>query len=139
MTTNLALIPQPESSDLELVGESWARALRAERKSPQTVRVYTGSLHGFITWCAYDGREPVLSRDNVRDFIVAISDKGASPATCSVRHRALHRFGAWLAEEGELDHNPFTRLSQVDRARLDERFPDRTLDGPGRADTDSSA
>ena len=42
--------------------------MRAERKSPQTVRVYTGSLQVFIVWCALDGREPMLNRDNVRDL-----------------------------------------------------------------------
>jgi integrase len=117
MTSHLALIPQPESSNLELLGESWARSLRAERKSPQTVRVYTGSLQVFIAWCALDGREPVLNRDNVRDFTVAISDKGASPATCNVRYRALHRFGAWLAEEGELEHNPLAGMTPPKRDR----------------------
>jgi integrase len=111
MTTHLALIPQPQSSELELLGESWARSLRAERKSPNTVRVYTESLHRFITWCEGNEREVTLNRETVRDFIIAISDGGASPATCSVRHRALHRFGTWLAEEGELDNNPLQGMS----------------------------
>ena len=91
--------------------------MRAERKSPQTVRVYTGSLQGFIAWCARDSREPALNRDNVRDFIVALSDNGASAATCNVRHRALHRFGAWLAEEGELEHNPLAGMTPPKRDR----------------------
>jgi hypothetical protein len=33
--------------DLELPGGSWARALRAEHKSPNTVRIYTDSLRRF--------------------------------------------------------------------------------------------
>lgn len=111
MTTHLALIPQPEENELELLGESWARSLRAERKSPNTVRIYTDSLRKFLSWCVSNDRQPVLNRDNVRDFIIALTEAGASPATCSVRHRSLHRFGVWLAEEGELEHNPLAGMA----------------------------
>lgn len=116
MKSHLALIPQP-SNELEPLGESWARSLRAEKKSPATVRVYTDSLRRFLAWCDQEGREPLLNRENVRDFIIAISDSGASAATCSVRHRSLHRFGVWLADEGELEHNPLAGMPPPKRDR----------------------
>jgi hypothetical protein len=81
-----------------------------------------------------------LSRENVRDFIIAISDGGASPATCSVRHRALHRFGAWLADEGELDYNPLWGMSPPKREtkgcpeQVGDRGDQRDGDGCGGDD-----
>jgi site-specific recombinase XerD len=85
---------------------SWQLALRAERKSPNTITSYSEGVLGFLRWCADTGTAPELSRTAVQAFTAALLDAGAEPATARSRHMALRRFGAWLADEGELDTNP---------------------------------
>ena len=38
---------------------SWELALRVERKSPQTIKVYRDGLHRYLTWCSLHGAEPM--------------------------------------------------------------------------------
>jgi site-specific recombinase XerD len=85
---------------------SWQLALRAERKSPNTITSYSEGVQGFLRWCADTGTAPELTRTTVQAFTAALLDGGAEPATARSRHMALRRFAAWLAEEGELDTNP---------------------------------
>ena len=80
---------------------SWEIALRAERKSPQTVKSYTDGVRRFLTWCAVVDRSPMLDRATVNSFVAAILAAGAEPATARARQLALRRFSAWLLDEGE--------------------------------------
>ncbi len=83
--------------------ESWELALRAERKSPQTVKAYGDGVRRFLAWCAAEGQPAVLNRVTVNAFVAALLEAGAEPATARSRHLALRRFSAWLLEEGEAD------------------------------------
>lgn len=85
---------------------SWELALRAERKSPATVKAYGDGVRRFLAWCEEHDREPVLERRTVAAFVSALLEAGAEPATARSRHLALCRFSAWLAEEGELADDP---------------------------------
>ncbi len=89
--------------DLRLLLESWELALRAERKSPQTVKAYGDGVRRFLVWCAAGGRPAVLDRVTVNAFVAALLGDGSEPATARSRHLALRRFSAWLFEEGETD------------------------------------
>ena len=87
--------------DLAALLPSWELALRAERKSPRTVKVYGDGVRRFLTWAAEHGQTAVLDRPTVSAFVADLLDQGGEPATAHARYRALRRFSAWLAEEGE--------------------------------------
>ncbi len=89
--------------DLAELLPSWELALRAERKSPQTVKAYGDGVRRFLAWCATAGRPAVLDRATVNAFVAALLEGGAEPATARARHLALRRFSAWLLDEGETD------------------------------------
>jgi integrase len=104
---------------------SWELALRAERKSPATVKSYGDGVRRFIEWCGATGTEPNLNRPNVTGFIAAALEAGAQPATARTRHLAVRRFAAWLLEEGELDTDPLIGLKPP---KLDVKVVDPLTD-----------
>jgi integrase/recombinase XerD len=91
--------------DLALLLPSWELALRAERKSARTVKVYGDGVRRFLTWAAQYRRTAVLDRPTVSAFVADLLEQGAEPATAHARYRALRRFSAWLVEEGEADED----------------------------------
>ncbi len=88
----------------ELLG-SWELALRAERKSPQTVKAYGDGVRRFLAWADVAGADPVLDRRTVAAFVADLLEAGAEPATARSRHLALRRFSAWLLDEDEIEHD----------------------------------
>jgi site-specific recombinase XerD len=82
--------------------DSWLLALRAERKSPQTIKTYGDGVRRFLTWCDETDVEPRLEKPIVDRFVVDLLDAGAEPATARSRHLAVRRFSGWLADEGEI-------------------------------------
>lgn len=87
----------------------WRRGrlhLRAERKSPATIKSYGDGVRRFVAWCEEKGHSPALDRRTVAAFVADILESGAEPATARSRHLALRRFSAWLIEERELRDDP---------------------------------
>lgn len=111
--------------DLESLLTSWELHLRAERKSPQTVKTYGDGVRAFLKWATDNGQAPTLNRDLLKAFTVALLDSGAKPATATSRHLALRRFAAWLTDEGELDANP---LLGVKAPKLDQPITEPLTD-----------
>ena len=95
-------------SDPELAAllSSWELHLRAERKSPATIKVYGDGVRRFLAWCEDTGHPPALTRRTVTEFVVDLLGNGSEPATARSRHLALRRFSAWLVEERELRDDP---------------------------------
>lgn len=91
--------------DLAALLPSWELALRAERKSAETVKNYGTGVRRFLAWCADNGRDAVLDRPTVAGFVSDLLDNGAEPATARARHLALRRFSAWLVEEEETERD----------------------------------
>lgn len=48
----------PSVRDAELLAESWQLALRADRKSPQTLKTYGDGVRFYLAWCAAREAEP---------------------------------------------------------------------------------
>jgi site-specific recombinase XerD len=96
--------------DLAALLPSWELGLRAERKSPQTIKSYGDGVRGFIRWCDANGHSPALDRDLVKGFVAGLLEDGAEPATARARQLGVRRFSAWLAEEGEIDDDPLLGL-----------------------------
>jgi site-specific recombinase XerD len=100
----------PDSADLAELLVSWELHLRAERKSPQTVKSYSDGVRAYITWCETSGKPVVIDRRQLREFIDGLLTAGAKPATAVSRHLAVRRFSGWLTEEGEQDTDPLLGL-----------------------------
>jgi integrase/recombinase XerD len=94
------------SLDLAALLPSWELHLRAERKTPGTVRLYSTGVRAFLAWCNRQGRPATLDRATVAAFVADLLDGGREAATARARHLALRRFAAWLVEEGELETYP---------------------------------
>jgi integrase/recombinase XerD len=101
----------PESlPDLLALLPSWQLALKAERKSPGTIRTYTDGVTKFLRWCDNTGTKPELTRAVVQAFLADLLDEGMEGNTARSRDLALKRYAAWLVDEGELSVNPLLGL-----------------------------
>jgi site-specific recombinase XerD len=118
------------STDLAELLVSWELALRAERKSPQTVKSYGDAVRGFLRWCQSTGTEAKLDRPTVSAWIAGILEDGAEAATGRARQLGMRRFSGWLLEEGETDRNELVSLKPV---RLDQKLTDPLTDAQIRA------
>ena len=101
---------KPAALDLAALLPSWELALRAERKSPQTIKSYGDGVRAFLRWCDEHDHSPSLNRDLMKGFVAALLDAGAEPSTARSRQLGVRRFSAWLAEEGEIDDDPLLGL-----------------------------
>lgn len=119
---------KPLVLDLAALLPSWELALRAERKSAQTIKSYGDGVRGFIRWCEGNGHTPALNRDLVKGFVADLLDNGAEPATARARQLGVRRFSAWLEEEGEVDTDPLLGLKapKLD-AKVTESLTDAEL------------
>jgi site-specific recombinase XerD len=121
MTLNVA--------DASLLAESWQLALRAERKSPQTLKAYGDGVRMYLAWCAARDIEP-MDRAALNLWVAALLDTGSAASTARARQLAVRRFAAWLTEEGELGADPFLGVKSP---KLDERVIEPLSDDDLRA------
>ncbi|GAA3856471.1 tyrosine-type recombinase/integrase [Tessaracoccus defluvii] len=117
MLSGMARAPGHPQPDLRDLLTSWELSLRAERKSPQTVKSYGDGVRAFLAWAEAAEVTPELSRAQLRRFIDALLTDGARPSTAVSRHLAVRRFSAWLADEGEI---PVDELLGVKAPKLDK-------------------
>lgn len=98
--------------DLRDLAGSFARYLRAERKSTATVRLYGQSVEFYARWLEAQGKPPTLdhlTRREIVDWLAELNeDREAS--TVRTRYRGLFRFCGWLVAEDEIDANPMARV-----------------------------
>jgi len=102
--------PPPPPLDVTTLLDSWLLHLRAERKSPATLKVYGDGVRRFLTWAQAEDTPALLDRPTVNAFTAALLDGGAEPATARARQVALRRFSAWLTEEGEQENDELLTL-----------------------------
>jgi site-specific recombinase XerD len=111
--------------DLAALLPSWELALRAERKSPQTVKSYGDGVRRFIAWTADNHVPAVLDRKTLTAFVAGLLDAGAEPSTARSRQLAVRRFSAWLLDEGEI---PDDRLIGAKGPKLDTKVVEPLTD-----------
>ncbi|SBS77345.1 Integrase family protein [uncultured Mycobacterium sp.] len=116
---------EPVPLDLAVLLPSWELALRSERKSPATVKVYGDGVRTFLKWCEKHHHSPALDRELMKAFVADLLDAGAEPATARSRQLAMRRFSAWLEEEGEIDTDPLLGLKAP---KLDTKVTDSLTD-----------
>lgn len=96
--------------DLE---RSFLRHLRAEGKSPNTLRLYDQAVRFFSAWLEAQGRPATLdelTRPAIREWLAQLSER-LEPGTVKMRYRGLFRFCVWLVDEDEITENPMKTLS----------------------------
>ena len=106
--------------DLAALLGSWEIALRAERKSPQTIKIYGDGVRAFLRWCRDAGLDPALDRATVNKFTAALLDHGDAAATARSRQLSVRRFSSWLADEGETGRDELLGLKPpaLDKANV---------------------
>lgn len=95
-------------------------ALRAERKSPQTLKTYADGVRFYLEWCEANSVEPLL-RSSLNQWVAELLEAGAAASTARSRQLAVRRFSSWLADPdagGEIPADPFIG---VKAPKLDER------------------
>jgi len=125
-----AMPTDPASLDLEALLDSWLLTLRAERKSPETLKAYGNGVRRFLRWAAENEREPCLDRRTLSEFTTDLLEGGSRPATAASRHLSVRRFSAWLAAEGEIEVD---ELLGARRPKVDEEVPDPLTEDEVRA------
>jgi len=101
-------------ADLRIFQRSFARSQRAENRAPGTIGVYNLAIDQFAAFLDGLSEGPAttadIARSHVEDFLAAFAEQGRAGATLNQRYRSLHRFFAFLAEEGEIPANPMERM-----------------------------
>lgn len=108
--------------DLEPYAASWELHLRAENRSPATLKLYLGVLADLARFLRSRGMptDPAaITGEHLREYL---ADQLArlSPKTANVRHGFLTVFFRWLVEEGEITRNP---MSSIKAPKIDETEP----------------
>jgi site-specific recombinase XerD len=101
------------TAHLQDLQRSFLRHLRAEGRSPATLRLYGQAVTFFSRWLESEGREATLdelNRPAIREWLAVLSDNH-EPGTVKVRYRGLFRFCSWLVDEDELTENPLKTLA----------------------------
>lgn len=120
-------VPPP---DLVMLMSSWRVGLRAERKSPATIKSYTEGVRLFLAWCESTGAPPTLTKASVNGFTADLLDSGAQAATVRARQLGIRRFSAWLADEGEMPVDPLLGMKSP---KLDQKIVEPLTDDQLRA------
>jgi site-specific recombinase XerD len=100
-------------SRLEDLLKSFLRHLRAEGRSPATLRLYGQSVRFFSRWLAEHGRPATveeLNRAAIREWLAELSER-LEPGTVKTRYRGLYRFCVWAVDEQEIEANPMAKLA----------------------------
>lgn len=102
------------STDLQDLGASFVRSLKADGKAERTRTLYLQSVTYFSRWLADEGQPATLehlTRDNLRGWFGHLNET-KRPATVRTRFRGMRRFCGWLVDEDELETNPMQGMSQ---------------------------
>jgi site-specific recombinase XerD len=108
----------------------WEVHLRAERKSPATVKSYGDGVRQFLTWCERVQRPVVIDKQSVNAWVANLLDHGAEPATARARQLAVRRFSAWLTDDAVYDTDP---LLGIKAPKLDTKVVEPLTDAELKA------
>ncbi|OSC24610.1 hypothetical protein B8W69_20920 [Mycobacterium vulneris] len=110
--------------DLRELLASWQIVLRAQRKSPQTLRSYRLGVEAFLDYCRQQDIPPELTKAAVTGWLASLASSEA--ATVRLRLTAVKLFARWLATEEGFDPDPILSLKPP---KLDDRsVPDLSED-----------
>ena len=111
------------------LGVSWRRSLRAQNRSPITIRGYLHALKMLDRFLAGTGMPQsieALSREHVEEWIAQLLDT-RMPATAANYYRAAAIFFKWCVDEGELRESPMAKMRPP-------HVPEQEVETPALAD-----
>jgi site-specific recombinase XerD len=91
----------------------FAQHLRAERRSPATIRSYLESARLLGEYLAAKGMPttlPAIRREHIEAFLADLAAAGRRPATVALRYRSLRVFFGWLVDEDAIERSPMERM-----------------------------
>lgn len=100
------------------LSESWLLTLRAERKSPQTLKQYGDGVRFYLDYCETEALPPLV-RTTLTGWVNSLLERN-KPATARSRQLAVRRFSAWLADPDEGDEISSDPFAGMKPPRLDE-------------------
>ena len=103
----------PDTSPDKLVKEYITNCI-IEGLSGDTLSTYAYRLNIFLELSSG------LSRDNIREYLKKLIEKGLSPSTRNAYYRALHSFFSWVKEEYNLENHP---MMNINPPKIPKRFP----------------
>ena len=98
--------------DDPLLLKEWLLVLRGDGKSARTIEGYTDSMRQLSSFLVSRGF-PALTQvtaEHIREWLIALRERGNKPATVNTRYRAANAFYGWLLREGEVRENPMTPI-----------------------------
>ena len=102
------------SQNLVSLLPSFELHLRAEAKSPKTVRIYRAAVLQFVGWLQKEHPDVLdwdaVTRDQLREWSVSTIER-TSAGNASVHWRGLQQFLKWAELEDEIPANPMRNLS----------------------------
>jgi site-specific recombinase XerD len=115
--------------DIERMGTSWMRHLRAENKAAQTLTAYGyawSQLRDYLEAHGLPLKVAEIRAEHVEGFLGDVLQH-RSPATANNRYRGLQQFFAWLAAEREILESPMLNMKPP-------RIPDAPVPVPSAED-----
>lgn len=87
----------------------WCRALRAEGKDADTIRIYGDSARNLINWV-----EPgqTITHRTVQAFLGELVER-TSPGYGSIHYRSLQQYFRWLLTEEEITVDPMVKVKPI--------------------------
>lgn len=122
LPVKLPTVPRARKIDLRKLVDSWEIHLRAERKSPATLRSYLGGVKRYLEWCENNEMPLELGRRSVQMFIIGRLEAGKEAGTARTELRNIRLFSAWLLDEGEIERDDLAALKS---AKVDEKVVQR--------------
>ena len=98
--------------DLRVLIPDFERALRAQSKSPKTIKVYGDAARAMVAYFLEVGMPTdaaKVKREHVETWIADQVEKW-KPATANQRYRSITQFFKYLVEEGEIRTNPMANM-----------------------------
>lgn len=95
-----------------LLARSWQRHLRAENRSPNTLKTYSIGLQQLAVYLAAQGmpQHPAgISREHIESWVTDLLAR-RSATTARSYLAAVQTWFRWLVDEGELPSNPTARI-----------------------------
>jgi site-specific recombinase XerD len=101
-----------------LVEETWNldgfyATLRAQDRSPSTLRAYRSDLEQFVKWSnAHHAQSPgKITKRQLREYLAFMTERGDERTSIMRRRASLRGYFVWLVERGYLSESPAARLS----------------------------
>jgi integrase/recombinase XerD len=128
----LRAVPDQPAHDHGDVPDDWRElrasfvlALRAAKRSPLTITTYLDGVDAFARFLAERAPGRLVeqaTRDDLRAFLVSLSDRGLSDNTIGARHRSLRALFKFMLADEIITTNPMLQIP-VPQVR-EERVPE---------------